>query len=155
MKNDFQALKPKVKIEGGKELVYREGETATIFADVPSEPAAEDIRWFVGGFELVHDPKNGIVIDNTKEHKSKLQIDAVSRKHEGMYCMLIDYLNQYIFEMLNFVLLAIWATKRFKNSIISFENVFQFTSLLLLFNPFYNSFQFHKISSTNILFIHS
>merc|ERR1719166_82282 len=78
-----KALKPKVKIEGGKELVYREGETATIFADVPSEPAAEDIRWFVAGFELVHDPKNGIVIDNTKEHKSKLQIDAVSRKHEG------------------------------------------------------------------------
>ena len=37
----------------------------------------------MGGFELVHDPKNGIVIDNSKEHKSKLQIDAVSRKHEG------------------------------------------------------------------------
>ena len=40
----FQALKPKVKILGGKELVYREGETATIFAEVPSEPAADDIR---------------------------------------------------------------------------------------------------------------
>ena len=81
--NVFQALKPKVKIEGGKELVYREGETATIFADVPSEPAAEDIRWFVGGSELVHDPKNGVLIDNSKEHKSKLQLDAISRKHEG------------------------------------------------------------------------
>ena len=40
----FQALKPKVKILGGKELVYKEGETATIFAEVPSEPAADDIR---------------------------------------------------------------------------------------------------------------
>ena len=78
-----QALKPKVRIEGGKELVYKEGETATVFADVPSEPAADDIRWFVGGYELVSDPKNGVLIDNSKEHKSKLQIDAVSRKHEG------------------------------------------------------------------------
>ena len=116
MKNDFQALKPKVKIEGGKELVYREGETATIFADVPSEPAAEDIRWFVGGFELVHDPKNGIVIDNTKEHKSKLQIDAVSRKHEGKYCMLIEYSNQIIFELHNCVLLPTWVKKDKKKS---------------------------------------
>ena len=40
----LQALKPKVKIAGGKELIYREGDTATIFAEVPSEPAAEDIR---------------------------------------------------------------------------------------------------------------
>ena len=46
----FQALKPKVRIEGGKELVYREGETATVFADVPSEPAADDIRWF--GYQI-------------------------------------------------------------------------------------------------------
>ena len=40
----FQALKPKVKIAGGKELIYREGDTATIFAEVPSEPAANEIR---------------------------------------------------------------------------------------------------------------
>ena len=40
----LQALKPKVKIAGGKELIYREGDTATIFAEVPSEPPAEDIR---------------------------------------------------------------------------------------------------------------
>ena len=40
----LQALKPKVKIAGGKELIYREGETATIFAEVPSEPAANEIR---------------------------------------------------------------------------------------------------------------
>ena len=33
-----------MKIAGGKELVYREGDTATIFAEVPSEPPAEDIR---------------------------------------------------------------------------------------------------------------
>ena len=33
-----------MKIAGGKELIYREGETATIFAEVPSEPAANEIR---------------------------------------------------------------------------------------------------------------
>jgi len=79
-----KALKPKVKIAGGKELIYREGDTATIFAEVPSEPPAQDIRWFVGGSELVDDPKNGVVVDNSKEHKSKLQLDAISRKHEGL-----------------------------------------------------------------------
>ena len=81
-----------MKIEGGKELVYKEGETATIFADVPSEPAADDIRWFVGGVELVSDAKAGVIIDNSKEHKSKLQIDAISRKHEGTTCA-TDYAN--------------------------------------------------------------
>ena len=40
-------------------------------------------RWFVGGSELLDDPKNGVVVDNSKEHKSKLQLDAISRKHEG------------------------------------------------------------------------
>ena len=77
-------MKPKVKILGGKELVFNEGETVTIFADVPSEPAADDIKWMVGGSTLVHDPANGVIIDNSKEHKSKLQFDAISRKHEGM-----------------------------------------------------------------------
>ena len=38
----------------------------------------------MGGSELVHDPKNGVLVDNSKEHKSKLQLDAVSRKHEGL-----------------------------------------------------------------------
>ena len=76
-------MKPKVKILGGKELVYNEGETVTIFADVPSEPAADDIKWMVGSSILAHDPANGVVIDNSKEHKSKLQFDAISRKHEG------------------------------------------------------------------------
>ena len=33
-----------MKIAGGKELIYREGDTATIFAEVPSEPAADNIR---------------------------------------------------------------------------------------------------------------
>jgi len=79
-----KALKPKVKIAGGKELVYREGETATIFAEIPAEPAADQIRWFVGGSELLDAPKDGVVIDNSKEHKSKLQFDAISRKHEGL-----------------------------------------------------------------------
>ena len=41
------------------------------------------LRWFVGASELVDDPKNGVVVDNSKEHKSKLQLDAISRKHEG------------------------------------------------------------------------
>ena len=43
----------------------------------------QPLRWFVGGSELVDDPKNGVVVDNSKEHKSKLQLDAISRKHEG------------------------------------------------------------------------
>ena len=64
--------------------MYREGETATIFAEIPAEPAADQIRWFVGGSELLDAPKDGVVIDNSKEHKSKLQFDAISRKHEGM-----------------------------------------------------------------------
>ena len=33
----------------------------------------QPLRWFVGGSELVDDPKNGVVVDNSKEHKSKLQ----------------------------------------------------------------------------------
>eukprot|EP00092_Neocalanus_flemingeri_P076019 GFUD01094257.1.p1 GENE.GFUD01094257.1~~GFUD01094257.1.p1 ORF type:complete len:1559 (+),score=423.64 GFUD01094257.1:143-4819(+) len=80
----FKALKPKVKINGPKEITLNEGETVTIFADVPSEPAAEDIKWFISDTELVDDSKNGVVIDNTKEHKSKLQLDAVTRKQGGI-----------------------------------------------------------------------
>ena len=55
----------------------------TVFADVPGEPPADDIKWSIAATQLVDDAKTGIIIDNSKEYKSKLQIDAVSRKHEG------------------------------------------------------------------------
>ena len=55
----------------------------TVFADVPGEPPADDIKWSIAATQLVDDAKSGIIIDNSKEYKSKLQIDAVSRKHEG------------------------------------------------------------------------
>ena len=41
---------------------------------VQGEPPAQDIRWFVAGQEVVDDPKGGVVIDNSKEYKSKLQL---------------------------------------------------------------------------------
>jgi len=80
----YKALKPKVKINGPKDITLKEGETLTVFADVPGEPAAEDIKWFIADGEIVDDPQNGIAIDNTKEYKSKVQIDAVSRKQGGI-----------------------------------------------------------------------
>ena len=83
LSSSSQALKPKVKLSCGKELIAREGETVTVFADVPGEPPADDIKWSIAATQLVDDAKSGIIIDNSKEYKSKLQIDAVSRKHEG------------------------------------------------------------------------
>ena len=47
------------------------------------EPPADDIKWSISGTELVDEAKSGVVIDNSKEYKSKLQIDAVNRKHQG------------------------------------------------------------------------
>jgi len=76
-------LKPKVKLAGPKDVVANEGETLTLLAEVQGEPPAQDIRWFVAGQEVVDDPKGGVVIDNSKEYKSKLQLDSVSRKHAG------------------------------------------------------------------------
>jgi len=80
----FKALKPKVKINGPKEIVANEDETVTVYADIPAEPVCEDIKWMVGSDELVHDLATGITIDNSKEHKSTLQIDAVMRKQGGI-----------------------------------------------------------------------
>jgi hypothetical protein len=80
----YKALKPKVKINGPKELILKENETVTVFADVTAEPACEDIKWSISGTEVVDDVKNGVTIDNTKEYKSTLQIDAVTRKQEGI-----------------------------------------------------------------------
>jgi len=80
----FKALKPKVKINGPKELIVKEGETLTVFADIPAEPTCEEVKWLVSDNELVDDAKAGVTIDNTKEHRSKLQLDAVLRKHEGI-----------------------------------------------------------------------
>jgi len=80
----FKALKPKVKIDSPKEIIVKENDTVTVFADVPAEPACEDIKWSISGNDLVHDIKNGISIDNIKEHRSCLQIDAVLRKQSGV-----------------------------------------------------------------------
>ena len=80
-----RALKPRVKIEaGGRELVLKEGDTLTVFADIAAEPAAEDIRWFISDRELVDEKGTGIMIDNSKPHRSKLQKDSVSRKDCGI-----------------------------------------------------------------------
>ena len=89
----FQALKPKVKLGCGKELVCKEGETVTIFAEVAGEPPADDIKWNISGTELVNEPKDGVVVDNSKDYKSKLQIDAVSRKHEGKCFKHFEFLS--------------------------------------------------------------
>ena len=83
-----------MKLSCGKELIAREGETVTVFADVPGEPPADDIKWSISATQLVDDAKAGIVIDNSKEYKSKLQIDAVSRKHEGKYLEHLTFLSR-------------------------------------------------------------
>ena len=83
-----------MKLSCGKELIAREGETVTVFADVPGEPPADDIKWSISATQLVDDAKSGIVIDNSKEYKSKLQIDAVSRKHEGKYLEHLTFLSR-------------------------------------------------------------
>lgn len=80
-----RALKPRVKIEvAARELVLKEGETLTVFADIAAEPAAEDIKWFISDRELVDEKGTGILIDNSKPHRSKLQKDSVSRKDCGI-----------------------------------------------------------------------
>jgi len=79
----FKALKPKVKLLCSKEMTVKEGDTILVEAEVPAEPACEDIKWFIGERELIDDVKAGITVDNRKEHKSILQIDVVSRKDAG------------------------------------------------------------------------
>lgn len=80
----FKALKPKVKINASKEIIVNEGETLTVFADVPAEPVCEEVKWSISGNELADNPKDGVIIDNKKEHKSKLQIDSVTMKQSGI-----------------------------------------------------------------------
>jgi len=79
-----KALKPKVKLEAEKELSIVEGETLTVFANVEGEPTPDNVQWFISQHEIEDNPKLGVVIDNSKEHRSKLQIDAVSRKDSGI-----------------------------------------------------------------------
>jgi predicted phage tail protein len=55
-----------------------------VLAEVPGEPACEEIKWFVDNRELVDDVKTGLTIDNKKEYRSELQIDVVSRKDSGV-----------------------------------------------------------------------
>ena len=79
-----KALKPKVKLEAGKEIVVKEGDTFTVFADVEGEPTPEEAKWFISDRELEDAPKAGIIVDNSKANKSKLQIDAITRKDCGI-----------------------------------------------------------------------
>lgn len=80
-----RALKPRVKFEiSGRELVLKEGDTLTVFAEIAAEPAAEDIQWFISDRVLGNEPGTGILIDNSKPHRSKLQKDSVSRKDCGI-----------------------------------------------------------------------
>lgn len=82
----YKALKPKVKIQDSKEFTVKDGETVTLFADITAEPAPspDEIKWLIGDREIISDEGNGILIDNTKEHKSKLQFDAITRKDCGL-----------------------------------------------------------------------
>jgi len=79
-------LAPKVKILEEKEFIVKEGETVTLFAEVTAEPAPgpDDTKWFMGNEEILSDPSSGVIIDNSKEYKSKLQFDAVYLKDSGL-----------------------------------------------------------------------
>jgi len=81
----YKALKPKVKLLGPKDVTVKEGETVTLFAEIEGEPApeADQIKWLVGNNQLFSDESNGIIIECTKESKSKLQFDAIARKDGG------------------------------------------------------------------------
>lgn len=79
-----KALKPKVKIQGNKEVTVKEGETFTVVADIPSEPPSEDIKWSLGDNELEESAESGIMINNTKPNKSLFQIDRITRKDQGI-----------------------------------------------------------------------
>lgn len=82
----FKALTPKVKILQTKEFTAKEGETVTLVAEIVGEPAPtpDQIKWMIGNNELVSDAAAGLLIDSSKEYKSKLQIDAVYRKDSGI-----------------------------------------------------------------------
>jgi len=79
----FKNLPPKVIIDGEKDITVKEHETFTIFAEVQGEPMPEDVKWLLNGNEILSEPKSGVVIDNSKDYKSKLQFDAMSRKNCG------------------------------------------------------------------------
>ena len=79
-----KALKPKVKIDGPKEMTVKEGETLTLFAEVEGEPAPEEAKWMISDRDLDTNAQAGILVDNNKPHRSKLQIDALSRKDSGI-----------------------------------------------------------------------
>jgi len=79
-----KALKPRVKLEAEREMTIVEGQTLTVFASVEGEPTPEEVKWFISEKELENSPATGITINNAKEHRSMLQIDAVSRKDCGI-----------------------------------------------------------------------
>jgi len=79
-------LAPKVKILEAKEFTINEGETVTLIAEITAEPAPglDDTKWFIGDEEILSDAGNGVIIDNSKEYRSKLQFDAVFLKDSGL-----------------------------------------------------------------------
>jgi fibronectin type 3 domain-containing protein len=89
----FKNLPPKVSLEAEKDLTINENETFTIFADIHGEPMPEEITWSINGNELTDNPKNGVIIDNSKEYKSKLQLDVITRKDCGTLTCEVSNMN--------------------------------------------------------------
>ena len=89
----FKNLPPKVTLEAEKDITVNEHETFTIFADIQGEPMPEDITWLLNGSELSHNPKNGITVDNSKEYRSKLQLDSTTRKDCGTLTCEVSNMN--------------------------------------------------------------
>ena len=50
----FKALKPKVKLLCSKEMTVKEGDTILVEAEVPAEPACEDIKLVIIAAMLLH-----------------------------------------------------------------------------------------------------
>lgn len=89
----FKNLPPKVTLAAEKEITVNEHETFTIFADIQGEPMPETITWSLNGSELNDNPKGGITIDNSKNYKSKLQLDAMTRKDCGTLTCEVSNMN--------------------------------------------------------------
>ena len=79
-----KALKPKVSIKAAKEVTVKEGDTITLIADIQGEPAPEDSKWIISDRELDTNIQAGILVDNSKPYRSKLQIDSISKKESGI-----------------------------------------------------------------------
>ncbi len=100
----YKSLKPKVTFKGvaAKEVVtFKAGEsmsfevsvgfvivvaTALIFlvqVNIEGEPPAHDIVWSLGGKQLNEAPGTGVTIDNSKEYRSVVTKDDLTRRDIG------------------------------------------------------------------------